>query len=123
MMTRVISKFLILVSSALLLFGKGEAKRIKALKTATPIQVDGILSEPVWDRAPEAVDFIQFEPERGEPASMRTVARILYDDRFMYIGFLCYDPQPEKIAARITKRDADPQQGSEKKEPRATLSS
>lgn len=106
-MMRVISKFLILVSSAFFLFGKSEAKRITSLKMATPIQVDGFLSEPVWDRAPEAVDFIQFEPERGEPASMRTVARILYDDKFMYIGFLCYDPQPEKIAARITKRDAE----------------
>jgi len=35
------------------------------------------------------------------------VVRILYDDTAVYFGFLCYDREPERVVARVTKRDAD----------------
>lgn len=65
------------------------------------------MDEPGWAEAPEASDFIQLQPDKGEPASERTVARILFDDRYVYFGFWCYDSEPQKIAARMTKRDSD----------------
>ncbi|MCK4645001.1 MAG: carbohydrate binding family 9 domain-containing protein [Candidatus Aminicenantes bacterium] len=87
-------------------FGQAEEKETSALKIKTPIKVDGFLNEQIWESAPETGDFIQFEPRRGEAASEKTVVKILYDENFIYFGFLCYEPKPEKIAARITKRDA-----------------
>lgn len=99
--------FGILMSLVISLSGQEPVKEASALKIAESIKVDGRLDEASWEKAPEASDFIQFEPERGKPASMKTAVRILYDERFLYFGFLCYDPQPERIAARITKRDAD----------------
>lgn len=33
--------------------------------------------------------------------------KIIYDEDSIYFGFLCYDSLPEKIAARMTKRDAE----------------
>ena len=91
---------------SILVFGQGEKKVANALNINESIKIDGLLDEPVWNKAPEVSNFIQLEPERGKPASVKTIVKILYDDRYIYIGFFCYDLQPEKIAARLTKRDA-----------------
>jgi len=89
------------------LFAGQEIKAIASLKIEEPIKVDGLVSEAVWEKAAEAADFIQFEPERGKKASQKTIVKILYDRNFIYFGFLCHDTQPEKIVASITKRDSD----------------
>jgi hypothetical protein len=99
--------FLLFSLSSALIFGQQEIKKAKALKITEPIKVDGFLNEPVWDKAPGIGDFIQLQPERGKPSPTKTIVKILYDESFVYFGFLCLDPQPERIAARITKRDAD----------------
>ena len=98
---------IILLISSLLVFGQEETKETLGLKIDESIKVDGFLNESVWEKAPEISDFIQFEPERGKPASLKTVVKILYDENFIYFGFLCYDPHPERITARMTKRDAE----------------
>ncbi len=106
-MKKILFALIIFFISSLPVFCQEEIKETIALKIDESIKVDGFLNEPAWERAPETGDFIQFEPERGRPASLKTVVKILYDDGFIYFGFACYDPQPEKIAARITKRDAE----------------
>ncbi|NIM59849.1 MAG: hypothetical protein GTO16_13055 [Candidatus Aminicenantes bacterium] len=99
--------FTILAKSSHPFFNQEEIKEAIASKIDESIKVDGFLDESVWERAPEISDFIQFEPERGKPASLKTTVKILYDENFIYFGFLCYDPRPGRIAARMTKRDAD----------------
>ncbi len=89
------------------LHGQWQSKEIYAKKTDSPIQIDGLLDEPAWSEAPEAGDFIQLQPEKGMPASEKTVVKILFDDNNVYFGFWCYDSEPQKIAARMTKRDDD----------------
>jgi hypothetical protein len=96
---------LFLFSSQIL--GQWRSKDVYALRTESAIKVDGLLDEPGWSDAPEASEFIQLQPEKGRPASERTVVRILFDDENIYFGFWCYDSEPQKIAARMTKRDAD----------------
>lgn len=88
-------------------FGQWRIKETFAAKIEEPITIDGLLNEAVWKKAPEVGDFIQFQPDRGKPSSVKTLVKILYDENFIYFGFLCYDPEPEKIAARMTKRDTD----------------
>ncbi len=86
----------------------GQAVReAKAVKIDEPITIDGALDEDAWSRAPILSDFIQFEPDRGAAATVRTAVRILYDGTAVYVGFENFDPEPDKIAARISKRDAD----------------
>jgi hypothetical protein len=106
-MKKILFVLIIILIPSLLVFGQEETKETFGLKIDESIKVDGFLDEPVWEKAPEITDFIQFEPERGKPASLKTSVKILYDEGFIYFGFLCYDPQPEKIAAQMTKRDAD----------------
>ncbi len=107
MMRKLLIIFLPLLLVSIPVFSQSEVKETTALKMGEAIKVDGSLDEPVWEKAPEAGDFIQFAPERGKPSSVRTRVKILYDETFIYFGFLCYDSQPEKIAARITKRDEE----------------
>ncbi len=90
-----------------LLSGQWRSKEVSGTKTDSPIIVDGDLEEPSWEKADQAGDFIQLQPEKGNPASERTVVKVLFDNRFIYFGFWCYDTEPEKIAARMTKRDTD----------------
>lgn len=97
--------YLFLFSAFLL--GQWKSKEVNALKTESAIKVDGLLDEPEWAEAPEAGDFIQLQPEKGKPSSERTVVRILFDDHYVYFGFWCYDSEPQKIAARMTKRYTD----------------
>jgi hypothetical protein len=88
-----------------LIYSQTEKYELAAIKINIPPVIDGILDEEVWQQAPAVSDFIQFEPDKGEPASLKTVAKILYDNKCIYIGFLCYDPEPEKIVSGMNKRD------------------
>ena len=100
----VLSACTFLVSS----FAAGQtAREATAVKIDEPIRVDGVLDEAAWGRAAVLSDFIQFEPERGAPATVRTSVRILYDGTAVYFGFENADPEIDKIAARISKRDSD----------------
>ncbi len=83
------------------------AREAAALKIDEPIRVDGVLDEDAWAKAPSLSDFVQFQPDRGTPATVRTVVRILYDDKAVYFGFENFDPEPDRIAARMSKRDSD----------------
>jgi len=106
-MKKILFSLITFLLSSILAFSQEEVKETFGLKIEESVKVDGSLDEPVWEKAPEISDFIQFEPKRGESASLKTIAKILYDEKFIYFGFLCYDPQPERIAAQMTKRDAD----------------
>jgi len=83
------------------------AKEATALKIDEPVKVDGALDEAAWGRAPVLTGLVQFQPERGAPASVRTTVRVLYDGAAVYFGFENFDPDMGQVAARITKRDGD----------------
>ena len=50
--------------------------------------------------------FVQREPADGQPASQRTEVYLGYDEKNLYIVFVCFDREPEKIRARLTAREA-----------------
>ena len=66
-------------------------------RVLTPPRIDGHLDDPAWDDAPSVTDFIQFEPHKGSPATVRTEVWIAYDDAHIYFGFKCYDLEPERL--------------------------
>ncbi len=105
-MKRVVA-FIFLAGALSPVLAQPPVKKAAALRIDEAIKVDGALDEPAWQKAGDLTDFIQFQPNRGEPASVRTVVKVLYDARYIYIGFLCYDPEPARIVSRVTKRDAD----------------
>jgi len=64
--------------------------------TAGPV-IDGDLSDPAWQKAPEFIDFTQHDPDDGKPSTMPTSVRIVYDDHAIYFGARMIDPQRPAI--------------------------
>ncbi len=83
-------------------------RRIKAVKINEKITIDGTLDESIWERAPVATDFIQNEPREGAPSSLRTEARVLYDQDNLYIGARLWDPNPDTAVVSELKEDFSP---------------
>ncbi len=95
--------------SLLMLFSlQAGQKIVKALRiSGKEVVIDGILKESFWKRAKPVSDFLQKEPYAGREPSFRTEVRIAYDRENLYIGIICFDPEPERIFARQMERDAD----------------
>ncbi len=50
-------------------------------------------------------NFKQQRPVEGSPASQRTEAYLGYDDKNLYVVFICFDREPNKILARMVPRE------------------
>jgi hypothetical protein len=72
------------------------------------IKLDGIPDETAWNDVDWATDFKQFQPNEGQPPSVQTRFKILYDDKFLYIAYRCFDPSPDSIVKRMGRRDEFP---------------
>jgi hypothetical protein len=71
-------------------------------------RIDGRIDEPIWDSVEWAGDFIQRDPAEGEPPSVQTAFKILYDDQNVYVAYRAFDPQPDQIANILARRDHFP---------------
>jgi len=85
--------------------GGDNPRSVRAVRVDTAPRIDGMLDEAVWKLAEPATDFVQRDPEEGKPASERSEIRVLYDDEALYFGCMFYDSEPDKIIARLTRRD------------------
>ena len=79
-------------------------RQIKGVQTPTPPKIDGDISDSVWQTAAVADTFI--DQTTGQAPADQTVARVLYDDKAIYVAFECKDSKPESITARETVRDS-----------------
>jgi hypothetical protein len=74
---------------------------LHAVRVSKPPTIDGDLSDPAWQSAPEFTDFTQHDPDDTKPSSMRTSIRIVYDDKAIYFGAKMDDTRhPTAIMAR-----------------------
>lgn len=69
----------------------------QAIPTEEPIYLDGILDEDIWQKAPK-IDTL-YTDKTGTPAAEKTIVRILYDDKNIYVGIWGEEPNPEGLAA------------------------
>ena len=83
-----------------------ERYRVEPRRVDQGPQLDGLLDEEVWLSAVVIDDFIQQEPSEGDPATERTVVRLLYDARSLYIGVEAFDSDPEGVIATEMRRDS-----------------
>jgi len=83
-------------------------RELKAVKISGNIKIDGVLDEPEWALTPGASDFIQVEPYQGKPSKFVTVVKVLFNQKYIYFGIICKDPQGKKaIMATDFARDFD----------------
>jgi len=90
-----------------LIIAQQEKKSFFLVRTVESIEVDGVLNEPAWEKASEANDLMAVKAWRSGSESARTSVKILFDDDFIYIGFLCFDSRPDKIESYATAKDMD----------------
>lgn len=93
------------IFAALTALGGNSPKTIHAARTEGAIILDGLLHDWRWQAATPVEDFTQFYPNEGDTATERTSVRVLYDDRALYIGVICYDSDPHGIVSQLTRRD------------------
>jgi hypothetical protein len=67
--------------------------------------IDGIIDEKSWDIVAWSSDFLEREPDENTAPSEQTKFKIIYDKKFLYIAFRCYDKDPGKIVKRMSRRD------------------
>ncbi|MDA2934249.1 carbohydrate binding family 9 domain-containing protein [Acidobacteria bacterium AH-259-D05] len=107
-----ISLFVILLGascwwqSVLLGAAQGSQRKIaRAVRVDGSPQLDGDLSEALWNTAPAVSEFLQRDPREGEAATENTEVKIIYNDTAIFFGVVCYDSEPERILATERARD------------------
>ncbi|MHB9029865.1 MAG: carbohydrate-binding family 9-like protein [Candidatus Latescibacterota bacterium] len=80
-------------------FAQVDVANYTAIRAAGAITVDGKLDEADWSRAAEG---ILTETNTGNPVALKSTVRVLWDDRYLYVGFHFEDPD---AWATITAED------------------
>ncbi len=68
-------------------------------------EIDGLINEPAWDLVEWTGDYIENQPDENTPPSEQTKFKIVYDKKFLYFAFRCYDKDPKGIVKRLSRRD------------------
>ena len=80
---------------------------VRAVRLDAPLQVDGVLDEPIYARVEPFGDFIQQAPDEGAPASEGTDNWILFDDESIYVSARVHESVPEsEWVANEMQRDS-----------------
>ncbi|MDR6563551.1 MULTISPECIES: DUF5916 domain-containing protein [unclassified Arcicella] len=81
-------------------------KQTQATFINYPIKVDGKLDESVWKNAQSITDFVQVEPFQKQPASQKSVFKLLYNADYLYVAAILHEPLG-KQALRVTNLQRD----------------
>ncbi len=73
--------------------------------TEETILVDGRLDEPIWATAKQISVTHEWFPGDNLPAPVETICLITYNERFLYVAFRAFDPNPAQIRAHLADRD------------------
>ena len=72
---------------------------------ANDIVVDGRPNEAAWRAAPPVTRFFETYPGNIAAPGVRTEARFLYDDKYVYVAVSAFDPDPASVRTGLVRRD------------------
>ena len=82
-------------------------KSLEAIKiNPGEITLDGKLDESFWSNITGIEDFLMQEPIEGGEPSEKTVIKVAYDEKFLYIGAVLYDSNPDGIKSFKMRKDS-----------------
>ena len=91
---------------------KKESEKVEAIKSYTTdrlggqqVIIDGLLDDEAWETVEWGGDFVGHQPDYKADPSQKTRFKILYDDKFLYVGVRAFDTEPDKIVERMSRRD------------------
>ena len=74
----------------------------------TPPQIDGRLTDEIWNGGDAATDFLQRDPDNGKPMTEETRIQVAYDTRYLYIAVTCVDASAAGVTTGFGRRDEEP---------------
>ena len=80
---------------------------VRAVRVTSPIRIDGRLDEAMYESTEAIGDFLQQEPNEGQPATERTQAWVFFDDENVYVSARNWDTHPERMVANEMRRDTN----------------
>ena len=99
--------FLLTIFFGLKAKSDNKKKSIEAFSIETEdIKLDGKLDESFWNSISGISDFLVQEPIEGGIPTENTVIKVAYDNKYLYIGAIFYDSDPEGIKAFKMRKDA-----------------
>jgi len=69
------------------------------------VKIDGVLDEPVWNRAAVLTGFSQYRPVDGRPADDSTAVLVWYGSDAIYFGIRAYEAHGHVVRATLADRD------------------
>lgn len=83
--------------------------KLRIPRVSSPPPIEAYLEmapSPAWaGRLAQVERFVQRVPHDGEAVSQPTQAYLGYDDKNLYAIFICEDREPEKVRARLSRRE------------------
>ena len=86
---------------------------MRAIRLDAPLQLDSLLHERVYRDMAPVTDFVQQEPDEGEPATDQTEVWVMFDGDTLYVAARCWSADPDRIVANEMKRDSRGMFGNE----------
>lgn len=71
-------------------------------------RIDGRLDEEVWLAAQAIDDLVQNDPDNMAAPTERTVVKVAYDDRSIYVGVVNYMRDVSQVTTALGRRDTNP---------------
>jgi hypothetical protein len=78
---------------------------IQAVKSEGEIKVDGDLNELAWQQAKFISGFTQQFPYDTSLAETQTKVKMIFDEKYIYVGAVCLDPNDGDYVVQSLKRD------------------
>lgn len=97
--------FVLAFSSPGRVSGYAGLETITIVRADVPPVIDGKLDDPIWAKALKFDNWKTFKPDIDKDPSQKTEAFLTYDANNLYFAVRCYDTEPGKIKAAVSKRD------------------
>lgn len=102
---RAIFIVLLLVTGGLQgMLAAAESPSVRIPRVQRPPRLEDFLAGTPREAEARVSGFRQYEPGDGTPASRETAAYLSYDDKNLYVVFVCSD-DPKQVRARLTRRE------------------
>ncbi len=83
-----------------------EQFRYTIVKSVTPVEIDGNVSDDAWNGIDPIPHFINHWPLDSGQADALTEVKVTYDDDFLYVLAVCYD-EGERVVQSLRRDDDD----------------
>lgn len=93
----------VVMAMGMIITASAQSPSVTVQAVDKPPVIDGVLSEAMWQRAPDAKDFKLLTT--GEQAKEQTEIWISRDSAWLFVAFKCHEPAADKIVCAVKSRD------------------